>query len=341
MKLMLTGAALMAASLGSASAQSSVSIDGFIDLALAHVTNKTATTSVKSFEMQPNGNRGSHLTFRGIEDLGGDLKAGFWLEHGFNPDDGTTWIEASRFWQRRATISLMGNWGELRLGRDTLPTFNNVWWFEPTGNTGIAQNYKMISTLGSNAQTSFRANNLVQYFMPNIGGFSGRIAASAPEGQPGTRYRGVRLGYASGAFDIAVEQGITTTSASTPDYKQPSIGASYDFGVVKLMGYVVRPTYGDKRQTLSQLGVNLPVTNGNLWALLGRSTQSGGGTDGDNATNFGIGYVHNLSKRTAAYATFSRINNAGNAAFQHPSGNAASALGGSSSGQEIGLRHAF
>ena len=44
-----------------------------------------------------NGANTSRLGFRGVEDLGGGLKAGFWLETGLNSDTGTQ-SDGTRFW---------------------------------------------------------------------------------------------------------------------------------------------------------------------------------------------------------------------------------------------------
>ena len=59
------------------------------------------------------------------------------------------------------------------------------------------------------------------------------------------------------------------------------------------------------------------------------------------ATQLGLGYVYNFSKRTALYATASRINNKGAAALSVPGGVAPPTPGGASSGYEAGLRHSF
>ena len=54
---------------------------------------------------------------------------------------------------------------------------------------------------------------------------------------------------------------------------------------------------------------------------------------------FAIGYVHNLSKRTALYGTYARVSNSGGAA-QALNG-ATTAANGSSNGFDLGVRHAF
>src|SRR5260221_1860011 len=64
--------------------------------------------------MNNSGLSSGRFGFRGVEDLGGGLKAGFWLESDVNADTGT-FSSTGKFFQRRSTISLMGNFGEVRL----------------------------------------------------------------------------------------------------------------------------------------------------------------------------------------------------------------------------------
>jgi predicted porin len=62
----------------------------------------------------------------------------------------------------------------------------------------------------------------------------------------------------------------------------------------------------------------------------------------DDAARFALGYVHNLSKRTALYGTVSRLTNHGASRLASPGGSATTIAGGASSkGAEFGLRHSF
>lgn len=60
----------------------------------------------------------------------------------------------------------------------------------------------------------------------------------------------------------------------------------------------------------------------------------------DRADQLGVGYVYNLSKRTALYSTLAVINNKGNARFLAASA-PAGVGGGTSRGFEIGMRQEF
>src|SRR6185295_11492601 len=53
-------------------------------------------------------NNSSRIGFKGTEDLGGGLKAGFQIEHGFDPTTGTA---NAQFWGRQAEVNLSGGFG--------------------------------------------------------------------------------------------------------------------------------------------------------------------------------------------------------------------------------------
>jgi predicted porin len=63
--------------------------------------------------------------------------------------------------------------------------------------------------------------------------------------------------------------------------------------------------------------------------------------DGNDAIQWGLGYVHNLSKRTALYATTARISNDAAARYVISDGSVGMAGGGTSRGYEVGVRHRF
>jgi hypothetical protein len=55
-----------------------------------------------------------------------------------------------------------------------------------------------------------------------------------------------------------------------------------------------------------------------------------------------VGYVHDLSKRTALFTNYSKVSNSGTGKqFTVGSGNNVTTAGGSSTGYEFGVRHNF
>ena len=142
MKKLATLAVLAAVS-ATSYAQSSVTLFGVADATVqvgrGSETNRTSLGS--------GGLASNRLGFRGVEDLGGGMKAGFWLEAGYNLDDGTGVSNTFNF-NRRSTISLMDDrWGEIRLGRDFTATYNNI--YDAFGDNGVGALLKTTS-LGSN-----------------------------------------------------------------------------------------------------------------------------------------------------------------------------------------------
>lgn len=283
----------------------------------------------------------SRLGFRGTEDLGGGLAAGFWIESALLPDTGEV---QGAMWNRRSTLSLSSvQWGELRVGRDYAPTFWNFSSFAPFGTVGVAGSSNLAEGwpfgLGG-ARTLARASNSVGYFLPkNLGGVYGQVMFAASEGNDGTRYRGLRLGYASGPLDVALAYGETPAGGQT--YREAGLGGAYDFGPLKLMGYHFDHRAGDDRQTNTLLGVAAPVGQGTVRVSVNRADRSAPGLDGNDALLLGVGYAHALSRRTALYATYALIRNSGQASYVTADSSPAASPGGTASGLQLGLSHNF
>jgi len=400
---------------------------------LAYINNPLALYGVPGSVKQSktalanSGYNSSRIGFRGTEDLGGGLAASFWLEAGISNDDGKKGIDN---FNRRSTVSLSGGFGEIRLGRDYTPTFWNDTVFDPFGTNGVGTN--VISSVNSNLATNsgitgnqlagsdnyVRTSNSIGYFLPpNLGGFYGQVQYALHEntkqdwiqGSPSKkgRYVGGRFGYANGPLDVALAYGEDTKDGGASSgfftndgggwtknkIKTLNLGASYDFGPVKLFGelsqakqkvqddstfvtiggipypYTVGAT--DKYNG-ALIGVTVPVGAGLIRAAYSKvKAKSGnygfqtftledllfGGNNNTSASasKFAIGYVHNLSKRTALYATVARVslkdaqNNAAiaaNTGVGYANPNLAGAVGGfyvpkSSTGYDFGIRHSF
>ena len=357
MKKSLLALAVLGAFAGVASAQSSVTLYGTIDLNAKYVKNDG---SARRLSLSQDGINSSQLGFRGIEDLGGGLKAGFVLLSGVNADTGSA---NAQFFNRRATVSLMGGFGEVRLGRDYTPTFWNTTIFDAFGTNGLGDSLNVKQLI---AADNTRANNSIGYFLPsNIGGVYGQLMAAAGEGTAAGRYIGGRVGFAAGPFDVAVAYaqervntgGAAALGVSIPaveeKYKSANIGASYDLGVVKLMGYFSQEKIFDFKDKLFSLSAVVPVGQGEIHVGGEQSKLSCPAFD-NKVKKFALGYVYNLSKRTALYTNASVLDNGDSSRLSIASagistvgsansGGAAAAptLGGKSKGIEFGIRHFF
>jgi predicted porin len=348
------------AACGAASAQSSVTLFGVVDATLAFGKGSVADRT----QLTNSGYNSSRLGFRGTEDLGGGMSASFWLEAGLNNDDGrgagtntnnqaggaapgTTAGAQGLTFNRRSTLSLAGSWGELRLGRDYTPQFWNLTVFDPFGTNGAGTTQTLLGTNSlvlSGQPTAVRASNSFGYFLPgNLGGFYGQAQYYLGENadnvgvteDDGEGY-GIRIGYASGPFNVALA--FSRTEYAAGDLRQNNIGASWDFGVAKLLGQIGNDELGtvDGRSWL--IGGLIPVGAGEVRLAYSQYRADAGATD-PRTRKIALGYVHNLSKRTAVYATYARVRNNGGA-FQAINGSSTAANEGSS-GYDFGLRHSF
>ena len=339
MKKSLVALAVLAGFAGAAAAQSSVTLFGVIDVAARY----TKANGQDTKQLTNDGSSSSRIGVRGVEVLGGGMSASFWLEGALAADTGTA--DATRFWGRRASVSLMGDFGEVRLGRGKTSTRLVVDDFDVYSTTGLGDVTRTYSLLGSNIDTINRADNLVQYFLPaDLGGVYGSFDVAAGEGTDGKKSYGGRLGYKAG--DLNVAGGYQTTDSLNSKFKQLSLGASYDFKVVKVQGLFSQLKFGSRKQNLYTIGAVVPVTAaGSVTAQYTKAETNGAADAGPQAARgdaqaFSIGYQHNLSKRTALYTTASIIDN-DNSNFRVQNNAVASAVGGKSGGIDVGIKHSF
>lgn len=353
-KLALVAAAL--AAVGAASAQSSVTLFGVVDTDLAIGRGSIADRR----QLSNSGNATSRIGFRGVEDLGGGLSASFWLEAPLATDDGQGGATNSNnqasgtgpavagrqglTFARRATVSLSGSWGELRLGRDYTPQYWNLYFGDPFGNVGVGLPMPATYLFGGfTGPTVLRASNSVTYFLPaNIGGFFGSVQYYLGENlQNGATTEddgtgaGLRLGYASGPLYASIATSRTEYAAG--DTRQSNAVATWKFDIAKVGLQISRDKNGPLTGKGWVLGSWVPVGTGELLGSYSRyETTAPGNPEGK---KLALGYVHNLSKRTAVYTTWARLKNGGGAAIAL--NGAATAPNTSSNGLDLGIRHSF
>lgn len=344
-------------------AQSSVTLFGVIDAAVA-VGN--GTTSNKT-QLKNSGYNSSRIGFRGTEDLGGGLKASFWLEAGVNNDDGsgsgtnsnnqttgsgitqgaaagaggTTYgnpaVNAGSqglTFNRRSTVSLEGNFGEVRLGRDYTPQFWTETAFDPFGTNGVGTNV----AFNKGGLTGVRASNSIGYLSPSFGGmkvwlqtYVGENASTAVKAGNGNA---VRLSYDAGPLSLAFATSSTILAAGVKN-ETSNIGASYDLGVAKLMAQTNLTKVNGFVDIKGYLvGATAPMGSGTVRLAMSETAQ------GDAKSNLAaIGYVYSLSKRTDLYATAANVKNKGGNTVAL--NGAVTGANRSSSGYDLGVKHSF
>jgi predicted porin len=378
MKKSLIALAVMAAA-GAASAQSSVTLFGVVDATLAY-GRASGAGGASLTQLTNSGYNSSRLGFRGTEDLGGGMSASFWLEAGISNDDGragggipagnqgiTAAANTGLNFNRRSTVSLAGGWGEVRVGRDYTPSFWNLTIFDPFGTNGVGTTMTLVGPAGGNGTGAnalapsgtsgvlVRASNSIGYFLPaNLGGFYGQaqyylgenLQTGAATEKDGNGF-GLRLGYGQGPFNVAFSWDRTkyATTATTGDFRTWSVAGQWDFGMAKLMGQYVR----DQRDSTVEvdgrgwlIGALVPVGAGEIRGSYSEYRIDAGAGADPKARKLALGYVHNLSKRTALYATVARVRNSnGSAVALNGSTFGAGVVNASSTGYDLGIRHSF
>ena len=98
-----------------------VTLYGIVDTGLIYSSNKVTVegheyADDKTFGLESGVSSASRFGLKGTEDLGNGLKVGFKLENGFNADDGTLG-NGGRLFGREASVSLIGDFGTLSMGR--------------------------------------------------------------------------------------------------------------------------------------------------------------------------------------------------------------------------------
>lgn len=370
MKKSLIALAALAAT--GAFAQSSVTIWGIADAGMQRATQGGVSKTMLS----SSGNSSSQLGFRGTEDLGGGMSASFWFEAGLTVDNGTAGAVA---FQRRSTLDLAGSFGAIRLGRDYTPSFWTHTVFDPFGTLGSGAGSN-ITGVGQNGVTAARTSNGVSYlygFNPNSASAKGKgglyLQATYAPGEAlstaaaqTSQYTGIRVGYTDGPLNVAVATSTTVSGAGLKD-KETNLGGSYDLGVANLMAKfgtnecMVAGSATSCGASTAAANVNSIAAAKYTWWSIGATIPMGAGyipvsynasknnVNSQKGNQLAVGYVHNLSKRTALYTTYSRISNKNGGLYTFNGGNggygpllpAGTIAGKNGNAFDLGIRHSF
>ena len=314
MKKTLIALAAVAAT-GAAFAQSSVTLYGVADVAVGKANAVGLGFGNDKFQVVANNtlnNGNSRIGFRGVEDLGGGLKAGFNFEQAVNIANGAT--EANQF-QRAANMSLMGGFGEIRAGRSLTPSYYSFASWELTG----AANYSAVANQFKFVGAGSRDAAQIMYRSPSFSGLTVDVAtvlkgndAAATAGDQ-SKYD-IAATYVAGP--LAASLAYNKVSGAT---KNVAVGAKYNFGAFTVAGSFQDPAGVKKGFTV---GVSAPVGPVTLTADIARATNTA-----DKNTDFLLEAKYALSKRTFAYGVYMR--------------DGAVAGGKSVSAYSVGVRHNF
>lgn len=346
-------AAVIAAMTTPASAQSSVTLYGLVDLGIR--VDKTASGTVTG--LQSGMESGNRFGFRGIEDLGGGLAAVFTLEAGFLADTGDLISNGAPGpgFGRQASVALVSSkWGGVGLGRQYNPIFSFV-----AGNLdpfGFGFVGSIGNSVGLLAGAPARSGNSLSYSSPVWGGFKADAIyalgeTSKPDVPKGAGDQmGLSLVYTDKAFTLGYAYHRTRGTsdvASSPEQVRHVIGGNYDFGLLKLYG-----SYALNRndavvsridRAAYSVGVRVPIGAG-VWLAQYQVSNDKTAADAD-SRQVALGYQYFLSKRTDVYAVLAKTDNRNRAAFAISDSTNSSigtvTPGFDPSAYQIGIRHRF
>ena len=261
MKKTLLAAALLAGFAGAASAQSSVTLYGLIDIGIGYqsINGGTDAQNQTHFGMYNGVQNGSRFGLRGVEDMGNGNRATFVLENGFDAGNGTLG-QSSRLFGRQAWLGLENDaWGYVRFGRQYNFASDYLTPIDPFlagfGTANMGQSFGAMNTT--------RYSNMLKYQTPTWSGFKLGIGYSfAPQldafygngstvvNGTGNSYnfdtmnntRALTLGanYANGPLTLAASydqinpNGNVAAASNSATPKVWILGGMYDFKAVKL-----------------------------------------------------------------------------------------------------------
>jgi general bacterial porin, GBP family len=359
MKKTLISVAVLGAMSSAAFAQSNVTIYGIVDAGIVSERGGKAGNVTKVSSGTANASR---IGFRGTEDLGGGLSAIFTLETGYKVDDGQ--LDATNtLFNRQAFVGLRSaTAGTITIGRQYTPWYNALAQVADPFAAGLAGSAKnLFPANGANLRNS----NAVVYQTPVFNGFSGEVFYGFGEQSESSAGRQVSaaVSYSNGPLNarLAYNNRNNDTATGIAPTVERGIGhnsllaVNYDFTVVKVFAaygankglnsstlpnaaaYTTAPITASLDTRNALLGVQVPVGPSGKLIASAIHTDDRESFNRD-ANQYAIGYMHDLSKRTAAYVSYAKIDNKNGASYT-VGGN--TEVGSGDSAFNVGLRHSF
>lgn len=230
---------------------------------------------------------------------------------------------------RQKMLAVSGGFGTVATGYLQTTGYDFAVKFDPTAGSAASplQSVTKTNFLIGLAANAARAPRAIAYISPDISGltvavnYSTALAASnlgvASTATTGLKTTAMLLSgtytagpLTAGAVYAKTSNDSTTASTVITGSSEFALGGSYDLGVAKVMGTyqsnkVSGATGSNKAMSLS--GV-IPVGTNAVAVTYAKNT-IGSTPQDDNATGLTLGYLHNLSKMTTAYAAYSNVKN--------------------------------
>jgi len=297
-------------------AQSNVTVYGVADMYLKNTWGGgQRVTGVDS-----GGENGSRLGFRGTEDLGNGLKAIFDFQFGSIPMDQNIGLTTTR----QAYVGLSGNFGQIIAGRLQPAGYFQSYYFDP-GMAHFFSAYQRLTrgiaaggvgaTINTGWNAASRRDNAIEYKLPEFGGLKTSLAYGFGEqsASPREAFASLGLEYRTGPLHAGyVFQSVSNIGGMSTDQREHFIGASYDFGMVKVLGSwqnarVKASGVSARTDKLWNVGAQVmiaPATH----LMLGYVKADVDASRGD-GKGYTLGVMHSLSKRTHLYGGYGRVTN--------------------------------
>jgi predicted porin len=322
MQRTLMVAAISALAASASFAQSSVTIYGRLNTSAEHQENIGADGKQSVLQ-----NNASRLGFKGTEDLGGGLKADFFLEHRFNADTGTA---TGDFWAGDAWVGLSGGFGSIRLGRLTSAAYFATadWIGMHNHDTGTSED-KLYTYLSN-------GRNTVSYTTPSFGGLTVEGTISAGEGSAITNKVGnIAVNYDKGPLHL----GFGYEKQAGTDDQQFAARALYELGAFTFGGYYqMSDTEALGDRDLFRLAAMYAVGASEFHVNVGFA-DNWSKLSGSKASQYTVAYNYNLSKRTKVYAFYTTVDNGSTLSYFGATSAGGAVLDPSS--LAVGVRHNF
>jgi predicted porin len=284
-------AASIAAVVAAPAAFADVSVSGLVHMSIADTESSTASTT----GMYDNVSR---LVFKGSEDLGNGMKAGFKMEQRINMT--TADLEDSG---RESYGSLSGDFGTVKFGRLYGAAKKVYSIAEQAGDTAID-----ISTLTGTSLTGAAATNnevtldgVLSYTSPNFNGITVEYQTSndaTAAGKDMGNETNVSIQYSANGLTVAAAK-YSDDSSTTAD--QTAFAAKYtmgDFTVAASQMESDVASTATTNKTATAVTASMKMGNNTLIAQYGEAeTGAGVSTDG-----WGVAVAHSMSKATSVYA---------------------------------------
>lgn len=282
---------------------------------VANATSSNPTSTGSRLSMDSAVASGSRLGFKGVEDLGGGLKATFVIESGFNADTGSS-AQGGLLFGRTATVGLAGSFGSVTLGRqkdyiDDLSSFNSAVDFGSFTNN--------VHALNLDRSQGARINNSVRYTSPSMSGVTlsalygfGEQAGSTGAGQSfgfGGSYNNGPLSFGAayfqnkltgdnlftGSSDAGVAPKAVLGSKASTAVKTFMVGGQYIMGNLRVYG-----AFSQVKQPLAVAAGTAPTT----FLPGSNGAFAFGGINNSKVNIIDVGTSYNVTPATKLIANF-------------------------------------